>query len=143
MKILVSACLVGENCKYNAGNNLCERVVSLSQNHTLIPVCPEMMGGLPSPRPSCEIVSGIVTSTEGKNVDAEFRRGAEAALLVAKQNEVDLAVLQPRSPSCGVHMIYDGTFSGGKIPGSGVFATLLKENGFRAVEPQDLDGLGL
>lgn len=138
MKILVSACLVGENCKYSGGNNLCEKVASLSCEHELIPVCPECLGGLPVPRPSAEIVDGVVTNCEGIVVDEQFRRGAQIALQTALDKRIDFAILQPRSPSCGVHMVYDGTFSGGKVSGSGVFASLLKEHGIPAIEPDEL-----
>lgn len=138
MKILVSACLLGENCKYNGGNNLCEKIASLSGEHELISVCPECLGGLPVPRPCAEIVDGVVTNCEGIVVDKQFRSGAAIALKVALDNNVDFAILQPRSPSCGVHMVYNGTFSGTKVPGSGVFASLLKENGIPAIEPDEL-----
>ncbi|MCQ2147294.1 MAG: DUF523 domain-containing protein [Bacteroidales bacterium] len=138
MTILVSACLLGENCKYNGGNNLCENVTALSREHRLVSVCPECLGGLPTPRPCSEIVNGVVTNCEGIVVDKQFRKGAEAALQIALDNKVDIAILQPRSPSCGVHMVYDGTFSGSRIPGSGVFASMLKEHGINAIEPDEL-----
>ena len=137
MKILVSACLLGENCKYNGGNNLDERILRLRAEHELIPVCPECLGGLSVPRSPAEIVDGIVTNREGIVVDKEFRRGAQAALAIAKENAVDLAILQSRSPSCGVNRIYDGTFSGKTIEGSGIFATLMRSEGFKIVDVED------
>ena len=106
MKVLVSACLLGEDCKYSGGNNRDERVV--------------------------------VTARDGRVVDAEFRRGAALALERAREEGAGLAILQPRSPSCGVRQIYDGTFSGRRIDGQGVFARLLLESGFSVVEPEDL-----
>lgn len=139
MKIMVSACLLGENCKYNGGNNLSEKVMKVIEGHEVIPVCPEVMGGLPIPRVPSEIVNGVVTSAEGRSVDMEFRKGAQMGLSLAKKNNVDLVILQSRSPSCGAKQIYDGTFSGNKIDGQGVFAKMLIENGFRIVDVEDLD----
>ncbi|MBO4987641.1 MAG: DUF523 domain-containing protein [Lachnospiraceae bacterium] len=139
MKIMVSACLLGENCKYNGGNNLSEKVMKFIEGHEVIPVCPEVMGGLPTPRVPSEIVNGVVTMADGRNVDTEFRKGAQIGLNLAKENEVDLVILQSRSPSCGVKQIYDGSFSGKKIDGQGIFARLLTENGFRIVDVEDLD----
>ncbi len=138
MKVMVSACLLGENCKYSGGNNRSERLLSLLAGHAVIPVCPEVLGGLPVPRIPAEIVDGIVTSREGISVDAEFRRGAAAALDIAKSENVDLIVLQPRSPSCGVGMIYDGSFSGKLIPGNGIFAALAVDAGFRVKNADDI-----
>ncbi len=138
MKVMVSACLLGENCKYSGGNNRSEKLLSLLTGHDVIPVCPEVLGGLPVPRIPAEIVDGIVTSREGISMDAEFRRGAAAALDIAKSENVDLIVLQPRSPSCGVGMIYDGSFSGKLIPGNGLFASLALDAGFRVINADDL-----
>ena len=129
MKIMVSACLLGENCKYNGGNNLSQKVLDYIKGHEVIPVCPEVMGGLPTPRLCSEIVNGVVTASDGHSVDGEFRKGACIGLELAKEQNVDLVILQSRSPSCGVKQIYDGTFSGNKIEGQGIFAQLLIENG--------------
>ena len=139
MKIMVSACLLGENCKYNGGNNLSDKVTRFIEGHEVIPVCPEVMGGLPTPRVPSEIVNGVVTMADGRIVDTEFRKGAQIGLQLAKENKVDLVILQSRSPSCGVKQIYDGTFSGNKIDGQGIFARMLTENGFRIVDVEDLD----
>ena len=138
MKIMVSACLLGENCKYNGGNNLSERVLNFVKGHEVIPVCPEVMGGLPTPRLCSEIVNDVVTASDGHSVDKEFRKGAQIGLAIAKENEVDLVILQSRSPSCGVKQVYDGTFSGNKIDGQGIFARLLTENGFKIIDVEDL-----
>lgn len=140
MKVLVSACLLGENCKYSGGNNLDPRVAEWLKKggHEAVPVCPEMLGGLPVPRTPAEIVDGVVRTKDGRSVDAEFRRGAALALETALREGAQAAVLQPRSPSCGARQVYDGTFSGRKVPGMGVFARLLAENGFRVLEPEDL-----
>ena len=129
MKILVSACLLGENCKYSGGNNYNQAVCDFARGHRVVLVCPEVLGGLPTPRCPAEIVQGVVTNKEGINVDREFRAGAAKALAIAKENGVELAILQSRSPSCGVKEIYDGTFSGTKIPGQGVFAKMLMDEG--------------
>ena len=138
MKILVSGCLLGENCKYNGGNNYSEIVAEYIKGHEVISVCPECLGGLPTPRVPAEIVNGVVTNREGQIVDAEFRKGAEIALEIAKKEQIDVAILQSRSPSCGVKQIYDGTFSGKKIDGQGVFARLLKENGIPMMDVEEL-----
>lgn len=138
MKILVSACLLGENCKYNGKNNYSERVAKYVEGHEVIPVCPEVLGGLATPRDPSEIVGGVVTNCKNVNVDRQFRDGAEKALQIAKDHKADLVILQSRSPSCGVKQIYDGTFTGHLIPGQGVFAKLLSENGFRVMDCEDI-----
>lgn len=135
---MVSACLLGENCKYNGGNNMSEKVLNYVKEHEVISVCPEVMGGLPTPRVPAEIVNGIVTTKDGRNVDKEFRIGANLALEIARKNQVDLVILQSRSPSCGPKQIYDGSFSGKRKDGQGVFAKLLIENGFQVVDVENL-----
>lgn len=135
---MVSACLMGENCKYNGGNNFSEKVMNYVKGHEVISICPEVIGGLPIPRVPAEIINDIVTTKDGRNLDTEFRIGARIALKIAKENQVDLVILQSRSPSCGPKQIYDGTFSGKKIDGQGVFAKLLIENGFQVVDVEDL-----
>ena len=99
MKILVSACLLGENCKYSGGNNYSEKAAAFVQGHEVIPVCPEVLGGLSVPRTPAEIVNGEVVTKDGVSVDAAFRAGAARALAIAKENGVELAILQPRSTS--------------------------------------------
>lgn len=138
MKILVSACLLGKNCKYNGGNNLNQGVLEFIECHEVIGVCPEQLGGLSTPRLPAEIVAGVVTNKEGVSVDNEFRKGAQEALAVALENKVDLAILQSRSPSCGVKEIYDGSFSGKKIKGQGVFAKLLSARGIKVLDAEDV-----
>lgn len=141
MKIAVSACLLGENCKYNGGNNYSTKVSEFVKGHEVISVCPEVMGGLPVPRESSEIVDGVVRHKDGMSVDEEFRKGAELALKKVLENGVELVILQSRSPSCGVKEVYDGTFSGKLIQGQGVFAKLLKENNIRVLDVSELDNL--
>ena len=138
MKILVSACLLGQKCKYNGGDNLSQKVLDYVKGHEIIPVCPEVSGGLPTPRIPCEIVDGIVRNKDGENKDKEFRSGAEICLKKAIDEKADLAILQSRSPSCGVKCIYDGTFSGRLVKGSGVFASMLRECGFRVMDVEEL-----
>ena len=135
---MVSACLLGQKCKYSGGDNYSEAVSAYVRGHEVIPVCPELAGGLSVPRSPCEIVDGVVTNADGENVDGAFRRGAAICVELAKEQKIDLAILQSCSPSCGVRQIYDGTFSGRKIDGSGVFASALCENGFRVLDAEDL-----
>ena len=138
MKILVSACLLGKNCKYNGGNNSNQSVLDFIEGHEVIGVCPEQLGGLSTPRLPAEMVEGIVTNKEGISVDAEFRKGAQTALAAALEKKVDLAILQSRSPSCGVKEIYDGSFSGKKVKGQGVFARLLTKYGIKVLDAEDI-----
>ena len=140
MKIMVSACLTGENCKYNGGNNRNEKILQLMEKNEVIPVCPEQMGGLPTPRVPSEVCNGVVTAKDGRIVDTEFRAGAAKCLEIARREKPDLIVLQSRSPSCGVKQRYDGSFTGTLTEGAGVTAQLLMENGFRVVDVEDLPG---
>ena len=139
MKIIVSACLLGENCKYSGGNNYSEKVIRFLDGHEVIPVCPEVLGGLPTPRVPAEIVDGVVTNAQGVSVDREFRLGAEKALEITRREQAELAILQSRSPSCGTKQIYDGTFSGQKIPGQGIFAAMLKNAGIPILDLEDIE----
>ena len=143
MKIMVSACLLGENCKYNGGNNLNPELLRLLAGHTVIPVCPEVLGGLPVPRIPAEIVNGAVVNREGISVDNAFRRGAEKALELAAAEQPDLIILQSRSPSCGARQVYDGTFSGTLVWGKGVFAEMAANAGFRVMDVEDVLAAGL
>ncbi len=138
MKIMVSACLLGENCKYSGGNNRDERVLTFLEGHEAIPVCPEVMGGLPTPRLPAEIIGGEVINKAGVSVDKEYRLGAQKALEIALHEKIDLAILQSRSPSCGVKEIYDGTFTGTKISGQGIFAGQLMAHGFAVLDREDV-----
>ena len=138
MKVLVSACLLGENCKYNGKNNYDQNVVDFLQGHEIIPVCPEVLGGLPVPRCPAEIVAGTVMTKDGRNVHREFCEGASIALRCALEEQADLAVLQPRSPSCGVRQVYDGSFSGRLVAGQGIFAGMLAKTGIQMLEAEDI-----
>ena len=143
MKVMVSACLLGENCKYNGGNNLNPDLLRLLSGHTVIPVCPEVLGGLPVPRIPAEIVNGAVVNREGISVDDAFRRGAEKALELAAAERPDLVILQSRSPSCGTRHVYDGTFSGTLVRGKGVFAEMVANAGFRVMDAEEVLAAGL
>lgn len=138
MRIMVSACLLGENCKYNGGNNKNEKVLKFIKGHEVIPICPEVTGGLPTPRVPSEIVNGVVTSKDGRNVDKEFRTGAKIEFEKAVKEKVDLVILQSRSPSCGPKEIYDGTFSKQRIKGQGVFAKMVMDYGCSVIDVEDL-----
>ena len=138
MIIGVSACLLGENCKYNGGNNESKKLRDYVKGHTVVAVCPEVMGGLPTPRDPAEIIGGVVRQKSGRSVDEEFRAGARAALKKIKDTGAELAILQSRSPSCGVKEIYDGTFTGHLVKGKGVFAAMAEEAGIRTVDVEDL-----
>lgn len=138
MNILVSACLTGHNCKYNGGNNYNQTVVDFIKNHNVINICPEMLGGLGCPRDSVEIVNGVILTKNGKNVDSEFRQGIDLAMEKVRNQHIDLAILQSRSPTCGVNQIYDGTFQGLLIKGQGLFAKALKEEGILVKDCEDI-----
>ena len=140
MKIAVSACLLGENCKYNGGNNYNDKLAKFLEGHEVVGVCPEVLGGLPTPRPTSEIVDGVVRHKDGTSVDKEFRKGAEVSLKIVKETGAELVILQSRSPSCGIGTIYDGTFSKTLISGDGVFVKLLKENGIRVMDVKEIKG---
>ena len=140
-KLLVSACLLGENCKYSGGNNYSPAVADLAERYELVPVCPEQLGGLPTPRTPSERVGDRVLARDGADVTDAFRLGAEKALEIARAHGVRRAVLQERSPSCGCGTVYDGTFSGTLVPGDGVAAALLRENGVEVVGGSRLEKL--
>ena len=127
-KVIVSACLLGENCKYNGGNNKNDEVIALNEHFDLVPVCPECFGGLPIPRVPSEIRNGRVYSKNGDDLTEQFVFGAEQTLYIAKECNAPCALLKENSPSCAFGKIYDGTFSGNKIDGNGITAQLLYDN---------------
>lgn len=130
MNLLVSACLLGQNCKYSGGNNLDENILTLIEGHDVYAVCPEQLGGLATPRPCAERCGDRVMNTAGEDVTEAYCKGAKRTVEMAVQKQIDAAILQPRSPSCGCGIIYDGTFSGCLIAGDGITAKALKRNGF-------------
>lgn len=138
MKILVSACLLGRNCKYNGGNNRNQKVLDFLQGHEVVAVCPEVEAGLGVPRIPVEIVDGVVRDRNGNSCDEALRSAVERILQEVKGLNVDCAVLQSRSPTCGVNQIYDGTFTSTRIRGSGVLAQALKDAGYRCIDAEDL-----
>lgn len=140
-KIIVSGCLMGCDCRYKGDNCRCDELLALASDHTLIPVCPEQMGGLPTPRPPAEIVGNKVISNLGKDVTAEYQKGAETALYIARLNNVDAAVLKANSPSCGKGIIYDGTFTGIKIQGNGVTVKTFTEAGIKVFNENEITEL--
>ncbi|MBQ3408247.1 MAG: DUF523 domain-containing protein [Clostridia bacterium] len=139
--IFVSGCLVGLNCKYNGGNNYDERIFNLVKEGKAIPICPEQLGGLKTPRNPAEIQNKDgerkVVTCEGEDVTTQYRKGAEEILELAKKLGVKEAILQPRSPSCGKGFIYDGSFSKNKIEGNGITAELLIGNGINVYMPDE------
>jgi len=138
MTILVSACLLGENCKYNGGNNRNERVLRYVAGHEVIPVCPEVLGGLPCPRKPVEWVGERVRTRDGDDCTEAFRLGVQRAMDIIADTHIDLAILQSRSPTCGVKQIYDGTFSGVRIDGMGALARALNERGIPLMDAEDV-----
>ena len=130
--VLVSACLAGIYCSYNGSYNTTESVVEMVRRGEAVPFCPEVHGGLPTPRPPCEkTADGRVVDNTGADRTAEFLRGAEEGLKLARLLGCEEAVLKARSPSCGLGVIYDGTFTSTRVEGNGVFAELLEKNGIR------------
>ena len=133
MNVLVSACLMGFRCRYDGGTQRLACLDALRERHVLIPVCPEVMGGLPTPREPSEIRDGRVVSRDGRDVTEAFRRGAREAEKIALACGCGCALLKERSPSCGLGKVYDGTFTGTLTEGDGVCARLLTERGVRVI----------
>jgi uncharacterized protein YbbK (DUF523 family) len=138
MKIVVSACLLGENCKYNGGNNYNVDVAEFVKDKEVLSICPEMMAGMGCPRMPIEIVDGVLMDRNGNNVDASMRKAVAQALELIRKEEIQCAVLQSRSPTCGVNQIYDGSFSGKLISGSGIFVQALKNEGYCVIDAEDI-----
>ena len=135
--ILVSACLAGINCKYNGGNNYNEKIFNLVKSGKAIPMCPEQLGGLTTPRDPSEIKiinkEKRVITNKNKDVTDNFKKGANEVLSMIKKLDIDMVILQPRSPSCGVNKIYDGNFNGTLTNGNGVLTDLLIENNIKVI----------
>lgn len=136
MKIAVSACLLGHDCKYNGGNNRSQKVLDYIEGHEVIPICPEVAGGLPIPRIPVELKDGGAINRNGEDVTEFFRRGVEKEM--KKMQDIDLAILQPRSPSCGCKQIYDGSFTKTLINGKGMFAQALADAGIPMMDGDDI-----
>lgn len=137
-KILVSACLLGINCKYDGKNNKNEKVLEYLKDKEIIPICPEQLGGLKTPRTPSEIVGDKVLTKEKEDVTKEYKKGAEETLYIAKLLGVKKALLKAKSPSCGNKEIYDGTFTKTIKNGQGITAKLLKENGIELISENEV-----
>ena len=140
-KVLISACLLGFECKYCGGSNKLteQQLAALGERFRLIPVCPETAGGLPTPRDPSERLGAKVVSNQGRDVTAQYQKGAETALWLARRYDCKAALLKENSPSCGSGQIYDGSFTGKLIPGDGVAAEELKKEGLIVFGESDTD----
>ncbi len=136
--IIVSACLAGLNCTYNLEDKTNKKVLQLVKEGKAIPLCPEQLGGLPTPRTPSEQKGSKVFTKEGKDVTAKFQKGAEEVLKIAKLVNSKKTILKARSPSCGFRKIYDGTFTKTLIKGNGVTADLLNKNGIKILTEEDI-----
>ena len=137
MKI-ISACLVGIPCRWDAVSKPKEKIIEMLKLGEVIPLCPEQLGGLTTPREPSEIVGDMVISKSGKDVTEEFHRGAKITLDIAKELNCTKAILKAKAPSCGCNKIYDGTFSRKLISGDGITAKLLKENGIEIITEEEI-----
>lgn len=137
--IITSACLLGLKCRYDGGHARCEELAKLLTRYTLIPVCPEVMGGLPIPRPAVELINGKAVTKNGEDRTARIKLGTQKVLALAKKYGVKKALLKAHSPSCGLGHIYDGTFTGKLVPGNGLAAELLATNGIEVFTEQETD----
>ncbi|MBX4261728.1 DUF523 domain-containing protein [Clostridium estertheticum] len=151
--VIVSSCLCGINCRYDDSNNLDTRVLKLLNEGKALPVCPEQLGGLATPREPCEILNGngldvidgkaIIIGASNNDITSSFLKGAYETLKIAEGIGATTAILKARSPSCGVSKIYDGTFSGTLRTGNGVTAELLLSKGIKLFTEEDLDDIKL
>ncbi|MGQ1910113.1 DUF523 domain-containing protein [Marinifilum sp. RC60d5] len=139
--IIVSACLAGVKCRYDGNNNLVPEIRDLVLNGKAIALCPEELGGLPTPRVSCEIIQSNIMSKDGNNFSDEFNIGAKKVLNVATTLDTKLAILKTNSPSCGYGRIYDGTFTGNKKSGNGVTANLLENTGIKILNEDNFHSI--
>lgn len=140
MKVLVSACLLGQNCKYNGGNNYSRALAEFLKGKEVIAVCPEVLAGFPIPRPRIERRNGRIFNEYGEDVHEACLAGVRKALEQIEGQDIGLVILQSRSPSCGVNQIYDGMFTGKRIPGQGLFAEELIKAGYKVMDIEDLSG---
>ena len=128
-RFIISACLCGHNCRYDGIELTLPRFLRLAATGLALPVCPEVMGGLGVPRQPCEVMSGRVFTSDGKDITDNFMRGTFEVLDLARKYKIKAAIFKDRSPSCGTTMIYDGSFKGRLIPGQGVATLILRQNG--------------
>ncbi len=141
MNILVSACLLGVNCRFDGKSKFTEQLKALQKKHNLIPICPEVYGGLKTPRDPAEKTMDKVITKSGEDVTEQFQKGAEEVLKLAKFYDCKLAILKERSPSCGYGKIYDGTFTGTIVDGNGVAAELLAKNNITVIGESEIEKL--
>ena len=141
MNILVSACLLGVGCRYDGKSKPYPPVIELMDKYNLIPFCPEVTGGLSTPRPPAEIVGDKVINNAGTDVTHQYTKGAEEALKIAKLYNCKYAILKEKSPSCGSGVIHNGKFDGGLIEGDGITAKLLKKNGITVLGETQIQNL--
>lgn len=139
--VIVSACLLGLKCRYDGKGKPNLAVINLADKHLLVPVCPEQLGGLTTPRPAAEIIGEQVITEKGDDVTEEFQKGAEECVGIAGVFGAKTAILKARSPSCGSGIIYDGTFTKTLTEGDGVFAKKCKENGIEVITEEELENL--
>lgn len=142
-KILVSACLLGVPCRYDGRSKPCKAVIDALADYEAIPICPEESGGLKTPRSPSEIVGDRVIMTDGTDVTEQYRKGAEIALEIARENGCKTAVLKARSPSCGKGLIYDGTYTRTLTRGNGICAALLIDNGITVLDETEIEKIRL
>ena len=140
-KILVSACLLGEKVRYDGKDNYVEALERLKVDYDLIPLCPEVRGGLSVPRDPAEIIRGRILTNKGKDVTAQFLLGAEDVLDFCLKNNIHKAIMKARSPSCGKGRIYDGSFSNRLVGGNGVTVELLQRNHIKVYSEEELGGI--
>ena len=140
-KVLISACLIGDNTKYDGTNNYIKDIEKLYPLCDLVIICPEVFGGLSTPRSPSEIKNGRVINKKGKDVTNNFNTGANMSLFIAKQNNVKYAILKENSPSCGSNKIYDGSFTGKKVIGKGITTALLEKEGIKVFNEKQIDEL--
>jgi uncharacterized protein YbbK (DUF523 family) len=141
INLIISSCLCGNNTKYNGGNNLIDKLDLLKEKFNLITICPEVFGGLTTPRNPSEIIGDKVFSNKGLDVTDNFHNGAKMAVDILKKYNAKYALLKEGSPSCGVHKVYDGTFSGVKISGSGITTQMFKKLGIIVFSENEVEEL--
>ena len=139
--VLVSACLLGHNVKYNGGNNDNSAIHAFLRDKQVIPVCPEVLSGMPVPRPPVELCEGRVINEKGMDLTAIYQKGVDRVIQQLREKSVDLAVLKAKSPACGNREIYDGTFSHHLVPGQGLLAAALTKLGIPVLNEKDVEAL--
>ena len=140
-KIIVSTCLLGNKVRYDGNDSYKEEIAALKEKYDLIPVCPEVIGGLSIPRDPAEIKGSLVLTDKGKDVTMNFKHGAETVLEICKTNHISKAIMKSKSPSCGKGMIYDGSFSRTLTPGNGITVELLMINNIKVYTENEIGGL--